>query len=808
MNIQESKPKLKSVKDIELEVNNFIDKISKDETNTENSVGKLIEEMEGSFEDAKYQTEKNVLALNKKRTDLEKTVTTKFNSASESLKKSIDIFRKNYEGIKIEYRNSLFAPVCILIFMVFFYDIIVAYIPFIDVKVYEISIVKPLLVIFALIFVYISYMKFRNRFNNDSEILEETKTSIDKTEIAIEEVTISQQKFNDVKPFFKDAKGVIKTLVVNFGNSIPLVNQVFNLLTLLAKYGTIVKNFELALNYYGLIYDPKFFDDLGKNPPSDVQIIDNEKDWGNSIAEKIINKKNRTKLPVYREIILLLYNEHNGMDTTQIYRNILESDEKINNLAKILIESKRLVKPPENVIFNDMDIITVLKSVDSFDISKINNIISISLRQLDYLNSYIDFLDKNGVNPNFKADIQFIIKENENENSKFEYQVVKLAYKIGRKVFKIPNLNEDLIEGFARASISIKFHNEMSLKEEACKISANDRAGTVILAYYEKSKEIDRKDAVKLNELIEDLNLIKSLYEKKSDRDFRFLISQLKEGNWFDSSPALLKALIETMKVEIEERFDNIEKYTILQKVVTATFKKVKIDTVEKAIDAQVFGAYVIMFSVIGGNLAEKVAMLSKRNPDKRWNIRSSEEMERIEKSYGVKPKNDFISFSKNTRIGVLKKGESFLEFSNNFMKDLKKILSKTDEQFDIGVVIQRITPSKYSFAILDKEELTQNVDLRNLDVADFIARLASDHVPQEEQASVIKLEKDINLLEILNGYTIYDIIKVENDDIDEKEKNILELDSIKTEILVKLESSFGTKNLRELALMSTDMLG
>lgn len=454
------------------------------------------------------------------------------------------------------------------------------------------------------------------------------------------------------------------------------------------------------------------------------------------------------------------------------------------------------------IFLTNMDIITVLKSVDSFDISRINDIISLSLRQLDYLKSYIDFLDKNGVYPNFKPDIQFIIKENEYGNSKFEYQVVKLAHKIGRKVFsQISGLNEDLIEGFARASISIKFHNEMSLKKYACEISADDRAGAVILAYYEKSKEIDRKDAVKLNELIEDLNLIKSKYEKKDEKNFIFLASQLKEGNWYDSSPALLKALIETMKAEIEERFDNIEKFTILQKVVTATFKKVKIDTVEKAIDAQVFGAYVIMFSTIGGNLAEKVDMLSKRNPDKKWIFRSSEEIERIEKIDDVKPKYDFISFSKNTRIGVLEKGESFLEFSNNFMKDLKKILSKSDKQFDIGVVIQRITPSKYSFDILDKEELTQNVDLRNLDVADFIARLAADHVPQEEQASVIKLEKDINLLEILNGYSIYEIIKVEKDEFDEKERNILELASIKKEILEKLESSFGTKNLQELAL-------
>jgi hypothetical protein len=138
----------------------------------------------------------------------------------------------------------------------------------------------------------------------------------------------------------------------------------------------------------------------------------------------------------------------------------------------------------------------------------------------------------------------------------------------------MPSLDENFAEGFARASISIKFHNEMSFKKYACEISADERAAAVITAYYEKSKEIDRHDAVSLKELLNDLDLVKSSYDKRDDVEFKFLISQLREGNWFDSSNAYLKAFIDTTKNEIKDQISKIEKFTIFQEVVKKPFKK------------------------------------------------------------------------------------------------------------------------------------------------------------------------------------------------------------------------------------------
>jgi hypothetical protein len=804
MDNQEAKIGSRSIEDIKKEVNNLVDEISKGKSNTENAVENLIDKIEDSFEDAKTQTERGVSELNNKRINLEDIVQSKLDLASDVVKKSINLLKHNYEWVRAEFRKSLAVPLVALIFIVFFYESAISYLPLIDYAVNGIQVVKVMIVLVVLFFTYNSLQKINEKFFVSFENLETTIDYLKRTEFTTKEIKISQQKFEDTRPVLKSVRGILEILILNAGKTVPFMSQAFDELTLLAKFGEKVENFELALNYYGLLEDKVFFARLREFAPAKAHIINGETVWEDSIIEKIIDRLKKRGINVSNDIILLLYREHNGLDTKNIFRTINSSNEELNIVAKILIDSKRLVQPPYNVVYRTEDIVSVLIKVGCFNLSKINNVLSKSLRQLDYLNSYVEFLDKNGINPNLNPNVEFIINEIEDENDEFDYQVVALAYKLGMRVFgEIPSLDEEFIEGFARASISIKFHNEMSFKKYACEISADDKAATVITAYYEKSKEIDRRDAVSLKELIDDLDLVKSSYDKRDDVEFKFLISQLREGNWFDSSNAYLKAFIDATKMEIKEQISKIEKFTILREVVKKTFQKVRIGTVEKAIDAQVFGAYVIMFSSKVGKLAPLVDKLSKRdleatNRENRWNFKSHDYVKAIEKEYGVVLKYDFMKFSDSTRIGVLNKGESFLDFKNNFLKDIKKILyeSKTDEEFGIGLVIQRITPSKYSFGILDYEEPEANVGVKDLDVANYIACLAIDHVPEEEQASVIKLEKDVDLFEIVNMKSVYELIKVENDDIVGRERKILESPDLKEKILEKL----GT-NLKSLAL-------
>lgn len=802
MENQESKIEPRSIEDIKKEANNLVYELSNEKSNTETAVEDLITKIDGAFEDAQKQTESGVSELNTKRIDLENTVKSKIGLASDSVKTSINILKHTYDWVRADYRKSLAVTLSALIFIEFV--ILIPNFPWLDYVVYGLPILKIFIVVLGFLVVCFAYNVLRRineTFLVSFENLEKMTEHLHKTESTIEEINFSHQKFNDTRPFLKSVRGILEILIFSAGKSVPFIRQTFDELTLLAKFGEKVQNFELALNYYGLLKESVFFARLSESAPSRAHIINDENIWQDYILENIIDKFTKNGKNLSKEIILLLYREHNGLETGNIFKKMKRNDEDLNNLAKVLIESNNLVEPPYNVVYRSEDIVPVLKKVERFNLSEINNLLSTSLRQLDYINSYNEFLVKNDIEPNFKPSIEFIINEFQNKNDDFESQIISLVYIIGKRVFSnIPSLDKDFAEGFARASISIKFHNEMSFKKYACEISADESAAAVITAYYEKSKEIDRRDAVSLKELLNDLDLVKSSYDKRDDVEFKFLISQLREGNWFDSSNAYLKAFIDTTKKEIKEQISKIEKFTIFQEVVKKTFQKVRIGTVEKAIDAQVFGAYIIMFSSKVMKLAPLVDMLSIRNleatkREDRWYPKSHITIKAIEKEYGVQPNYDFMKFSDSTRIGVLDKGNSFLDFKNSLLRDLKLILSKSniEEKSGIGLVIQRITPSKYSFGILDYDE---PVDIKDLNVANYIAHLAIDHVPEEEQASVIRLDKDVDLFEIANIKSIYELIKIEKDDITGIERKILESPELKNKILEKL----GT-NLKSLAL-------
>ncbi|MCZ7362987.1 MAG: hypothetical protein O8C58_06615 [Candidatus Methanoperedens sp.] len=231
-------------------------------------------------------------------------------------------------------------------------------------------------------------------------------------------------------------------MIYSAGKSVPFIRQTFDELTLLAKFGEKVQNFELALNYYGLLKDAVFFARLSESAPSRAHIINDEKVWQDYILENIIDKLNKHGKNLSKDIILLLYREHNGLDTGIIFKTMKRKDEDLNNLAKILIESNNLVEPPYNVVYRTEDIVPVLKKVERFNLSEINNLISTSLRQLDYINSYNEFLVKNGIEPNFKPSIEFIINEFQDKNDDFESQIISLVYIIGKRVFSKMRLSE------------------------------------------------------------------------------------------------------------------------------------------------------------------------------------------------------------------------------------------------------------------------------------------------------------------------------------------------------------------------------
>jgi hypothetical protein len=415
-------------------------------------------------------------------------------------------------------------------------------------------------------------------------------------------------------------------------------------------------------------------------------------------------------------------------------------------------------------------------------------------------------MNENGVASTFRPTIEFVIDEDNGAES-VENQTIKQCLQVAIKLLEdFINYNE-WIEGFAKASITLKFHIDHSFREYACKISSDDKSTAILRAYYSKSREVGRNSPVSIIELINDMQLINKEYENRDSIEFTHLKRMLNDGKWYDSSGAFLKEYLDIKTKEINDQLDDIKESNIFKEVISEQFINVKITTVEKAIDAQFFGAYIIIFSANEEELAPYVNMLSirdlKNQGEKRWIEKTPYDKEEINREYGVYPKYDFMFYSKNTRIGFLNKNEDFVDFKNNFINDLKQILEikyhSNKEPVKMGLAIQKITPVESNLGQLDNDGIEKIIAIKDLDFAHYISRLALDHLSPYEQAGLLVLEEKIDLLKVINYKNIYEIIK--SDDIIPAEREALESDILLKKVLGYFQSEYGIGDLRRLAL-------
>ncbi len=657
-----------------------------------------------------------------------------------------------------------------------------------------------LLVVVLIVVVALFYRKIRNVRVRSSENIRKVTDDLKKSP-SYEKLSSPKQLVATKKSrieSFRQALGRVTTTVTKF---LPYVGEAYAELTLLVKYQKKVSEFQSALDFYNLkIRDSSsFFDKLVGQAPSEARILDDPELWDDMIIKRIIGHL-QSPHEITNETIQLLYKEHKNEDTRSIFRGM--KGKELKNLAKVLFDSGRLARPPSNLSYDSEDIYALIKTKDNFDIAEINYSLSTYLRYLDYIVSYNVFLRNNGIEVDLKPVIKLILEKIDDSINYFEGKAINLAYKFGLSVFKKILLEKSLMEGFAKAAVSIKFNSDPYLRKVACEISSNDQAVPVIRAYFEK---VEQKGAAILKDLVDDLAMVNRFVKDKDNPQHKFWVAQLREGMWHDSTASLNRKLFEERLKGIEETMKDAEKYHGLKDVVSRAFEQVKITTIEKAMDAQVFSAYLILSDSDEGRLATLVDKLSRRDlrteipPKRRWAWKDNYTIKEIKKRYGVEPRYDFMKFSPGTWVGVLSKGEEFTEFDANFREDLNKMLEVEGEHFNIGLIIQRITPSKYSFGIL--ENAPKNVETKNIFLPRYVAKLARDHTTGQEQASLMAFDPEMNLLSILDKMSIYEMMRIRNDEFNPEEKRTLESPSLKENVLEAIKTSLGTKTYRSLAL-------
>jgi hypothetical protein len=681
--------------------------------------------------------------------------------------------------------------------------------------------------IFSLILFYYTYQK--KICTTDSSELNDEKDDTDDGEIDSRSLTSSSQ-IRNVKTDFDKSKDILLSIASSVGDSVPIINNLYKSTTRLGEHKQLVEKYKQSLKYYNVIVDDSFFQEIGDFVPAHNIIVDNEEDREKYINSQIYSHCVQKRIEVSENILLLLYNEHNGKTCKDTFREIKESKIEVEKLAEVLIKSQKIIDPPNNYEYNKEDISAIIKKIHSFSLSRINGMLTDSFFVLSYLDSYIEFLKKNEIDTqSYTPSIKFLIDNSGNKKVQLVDIVIPLAYKIGLNIFnKDSRLNNDksLIEGFARASVTLKFHDDIPLREIACQYSANDHAVAVLRSYQQKMKENGGQQVVLIGQLIEEKEMVTSFSKMSKDKEGTYFHDQLTKGKWYDTSFALLLAFIQDSRDDIIEKISNIEKYEMLKKAVRSAFEKVKLTTIEKSIDAQLFGAYIIMFygrdaerktkkknndetdnidsdsnNTDEAGLQAIIDKLSKR--DLKWNINETR-IEEIKKEYEYKicPKYDFVNLTPSTRIGILDPGQSFSDFQHDFLNDIKIMLKiKKHEQFKIGLIVQKIMPSGDSLGFIDDEDLPANIQIKDYDVVKYLAKLASTRIPVTDQISVMRFENNINLIEIINEYTFYEIIKDGYDDLTEETENeILNSRELKKSLLDEL-NKVGFKEFMSIGL-------
>jgi len=746
-------------------------------------------------------------SYNKQNTELYEAYNRQQNKFNQNLRVTIKNHHENRMILKSAYdknQKSLFV-LSIAIFLSIFLPNVY---PPLNLTIYSIQISQliPCVIMFAgIIIISEKYNDAYKKSKFDEMQLSKNKDTLIKASPTSTDLNEFTQKTQPLNTHFKSIAGIIDTCYILADEFVPFINKTYGAINTVVNRKQRVNAFVAAMEYYNL--SPNFENGVCSitQLTKHLSSLTNENEWNNIIYKEISISIDKEGFGPSPNIILMLYEEHSGTNTRSIYRSIKESDDELFALSNVLINSQRLVDMPNLDSYNSEDIISILKLIDDFNISEINKILSKVIRLLGYLNSYVEFLVKNGINTNFTPNIAFIVAETNDIDENLEKQIIELSYKIGCEALSKQYKLAELLDGFTNASISIKFHDEVSLRELACKCSGNDNSTAVIKAYYDKNKEVNRQNIVYLTELINDIELIEQNLSNLNDKDFQFLKTQLNEGKWYDNSASFMIDFIETKTYELKTELSKLEGYKIINEVIKEIFRKVKIGTIDKAIDSQAFGAYLIMSKKGQGSLLTLVDKLSIRNSghpdlDKRWEMKKSHDIMTIQENYKVNPAYDFINFSDSTRIGILHKGESFLQFQNNFLEDMKTMLTDTNQTFESGLIIQRISPSKYSFGILEDKDLPTNVNMKNLDIAEYMTRLASRYVSTEEQMVIGGLEKDIDLFEVIKTKTISEFIRQKNDDLKKAEIDTLDSPAFAKDLMDNLEN-IGVNSLYALAV-------
>jgi hypothetical protein len=600
--------------------------------------------------------------------------------------------------------------------------------------------------------------------------------------------------------------GIIKTIKTEIDKTIEVIASTYPWYEKIREMDAFEKKWDLECSKLTNI--SKYFN---LNIDDDISLLKNDTDYSlmrddTSVLENEIIDKICDKTQYDREIMEFLIKHYYNENTDLLWQKLKNSERYMLSTSSILYSSGQ-IKFDEDLTDEDIFCL-ILQKLPTFSFSSISSNIESYQRVYLYIENYMKKLETEG---KIKFERQLTKKEvtdNISYDKVFELNFLSLFSKqLDLSTLFFEN------EPYKDALMAIVFNHDINFRSTVCQKAAKlDQTIYILMEYHELIQKKNKGNQFfVLNDLFEcgfDFEEIEKeiLNNPMKKRQHQFFKNELMRGEWYDTGQMLLKSMLEdiTSKLQVEK------KYETYIGVVKKSFENVNINTLDKAIDANLFTTYLILSSSYKGPLLTEIidplsCRINQYNSPDSPNVKDFESKYKISlfTQEGIK-KYDFEKYSDSTRFGILHRDISFVDFVNGIKEDVNKIFNekKSDKKWEnVGFSVIRITPSKYSFGAMDD---ISDAQVKDMSISKFIARMAMGYTNDLEKTALTVLDKNVNLFKVIEQYSIFELVTLKMSDVGSYGK-FLKQDKLKKAILVRLLDLYGIESFKDLGYLVKD---
>jgi len=487
------------------------------------------------------------------------------------------------------------------------------------------------------------------------------------------------------------------------------------------KWELRCEEYQNALKFFGLDYKTQF-QQLKDSPNLYVKRSDE------SVFDRSILDEASKILLIPTEIIEIYIKYYRGENTRLLWDEIKKELRLQKKISTHLFDSN-LIDIDRSRLSED-EFLRIIDHTQDFNIGQLSKNSSLFVQIKLKIANYEKILIENGITITEQGDklIDLIDFKRSFEENFLHILSITLD----------PILPKSNTQAYKNAIIAILLNNEILFKERVCRNAAENETIFVLMTYHELLREKKENNQLfKLNDLLENVDSLESTKTRVTtdlalQKGFEYFKNDLSHGYWTDDGLSLQRKMFDELKHDFDEKVETLDRSIIITKLLERTFTEININTVDKAIDANLFSTYLILTTAQKGRLLEILDPISIRNSDD-LSTKDLSDLRIYEEKYGItlikdgKAKYDFTKYSSRTRIGVLPRNTIFLEFVQELKNDISKILQvesqlREEEMEGIGLAFIRVTPSKYSFGLLDDDiEISSNVKTKDLHIAKII---------------------------------------------------------------------------------------